>query len=115
MTPDIVERVFEPFFTTKEIGKGTGLGLSQVYGFVTQSGGHIDIESTPSKGTRVIMLLPAQEHGEDAVESGDETARPARDSAGTVLIVEDDPAVLRGRQRHLRQPGLRRCHCHGRP
>jgi PAS domain S-box-containing protein len=93
MTPDIVDRVFEPFFTTKEIGKGTGLGLSQVYGFVTQSGGHIDIESTPDKGTRVIMLLPAQEHGEDAVESGDEAERPARDSAGTVLIVEDDPAV----------------------
>jgi PAS domain S-box-containing protein len=94
MTPDIVNRVFEPFFTTKEIGKGTGLGLSQVYGFVTQSGGHIKVDSTPGQGTRVTMLLPAQENGEDVPKEENETERPARDSAGTVLIVEDEPAVL---------------------
>jgi PAS domain S-box-containing protein len=94
MTPDIVNRVFEPFFTTKEIGKGTGLGLSQVYGFVTQSGGTIKIDSTPDQGTRVTMLLPAQESGDEEAEEDIETERPARDSAGTVLIVEDEPAVL---------------------
>jgi PAS domain S-box-containing protein len=94
MTPDIVNRVFEPFFTTKEIGKGTGLGLSQVYGFVTQSGGTIKIDSTPDQGTRVTMLLPAQESGGEEAEEEIETERPARDSAGTVLIVEDEPAVL---------------------
>jgi PAS domain S-box-containing protein len=94
MTPDIVNRVFEPFFTTKEIGKGTGLGLSQVYGFVTQSGGTIKIDSTPDQGTRVTMLLPAQESGDEEAEEEIETERPARDSAGTVLIVEDEPAVL---------------------
>jgi PAS domain S-box-containing protein len=94
MTPEIVSRVFEPFFTTKEIGKGTGLGLSQVYGFVTQSGGHIKVDSTPGEGTKVTMLLPAQETGIETSEEEDETERPARDSAGTVLIVEDEPAVL---------------------
>ncbi|MEE1610234.1 hybrid sensor histidine kinase/response regulator [Microvirga sp. CF3016] len=94
MTPDIVNRVFEPFFTTKEIGKGTGLGLSQVYGFVTQSGGTIKVESTPGQGTRVTMLLPAQENGDHVSEEETEMERPARDSAGTVLIVEDEPAVL---------------------
>jgi PAS domain S-box-containing protein len=94
MTPDIVSRVFEPFFTTKEIGKGTGLGLSQVYGFATQSGGTIKIDSTPGQGTKVIMLLPAQEGGDETPEEESETERPARDSAGTVLIVEDEPAVL---------------------
>ncbi|WP_262272931.1 hybrid sensor histidine kinase/response regulator [Microvirga yunnanensis] len=94
MTPDIVDRVFEPFFTTKEIGKGTGLGLSQVYGFVTQSGGAIRIDSTPGQGTKLTMLLPAQENGDETSDEEDETERPARDSAGTVLIVEDEPAVL---------------------
>jgi PAS domain S-box-containing protein len=94
MAPETVSRVFEPFFTTKELGKGTGLGLSQVYGFVTQSGGHIKIDSTPGQGTKVTMLLPAQETGDEASEEDGETERPVRDSAGTVLIVEDEPAVL---------------------
>jgi PAS domain S-box-containing protein len=94
MAPEVLDRVFEPFFTTKEIGKGTGLGLSQVYGFVTQSGGHIKVDSIPDQGTKVTMLLPAQENGEEAVEDEDETLRSAQESAGTVLIVEDEPAVL---------------------
>ncbi|EIM26112.1 hybrid sensor histidine kinase/response regulator [Microvirga lotononidis] len=93
MSPDVVSRVFEPFFTTKEIGKGTGLGLSQVYGFVTQSGGHIKVDSTPGQGTKVTMLLPAQESEEDVPVEDEGSERPVRDSAGTVLIVEDEPAV----------------------
>jgi PAS domain S-box-containing protein len=94
MPPDVLNRIFEPFFTTKEVGKGTGLGLSQVYGFVNQSGGHVRVESTPGQGTKVTMLLPAQENGDEASDEEGEAERPARDSAGTVLIVEDEPAVL---------------------
>jgi len=95
MPPDVVSKVFEPFFTTKEVGKGTGLGLSQVYGFITQSGGHIEVDSTPGEGTKVTMLFPAQEgEGEAGEEDSSEGPRPARESAGTVLIVEDEPAVL---------------------
>lgn len=56
---DLLGRVFEPFFTTKEIGKGSGLGLSQVFGFVRQSRGHVDIDSKPEAGTRVTLYLPA--------------------------------------------------------
>jgi CheY-like chemotaxis protein len=95
MPPEVVSRIFEPFFTTKEVGKGTGLGLSQVYGFVNQSGGRIDVDSTPGRGTKFTMLLPAQEGEEDVPEEQNaDAARPARETAGTVLIVEDEPAVL---------------------
>jgi len=58
MDADTVAQVFDPFFTTKAIGKGTGLGLSQVYGFITQSNGTIDIDSRPGEGTRVRIALP---------------------------------------------------------
>lgn len=58
MGKEILAQVFEPFFTTKGEGEGTGLGLSQVYGFVTQSGGHIGIESEVGTGTAVHLYLP---------------------------------------------------------
>lgn len=58
MTKDVLTQVFEPFFTTKGDGEGTGLGLSQVYGFVSQSGGHIQIESEVGNGTSVHLFLP---------------------------------------------------------
>lgn len=58
MTKEVLAQVFEPFFTTKGEGQGTGLGLSQVYGFISQSGGHVRIESEAGKGTSVHLLLP---------------------------------------------------------
>lgn len=58
MSKDALSRAFEPFFTTKDPGKGTGLGLSQVHGFVSQSGGHVRIDSQVGKGTSVHLLLP---------------------------------------------------------
>jgi signal transduction histidine kinase len=58
MTPDNLSHAFEPFFTTKAAGEGTGLGLSQVYGFVKQSNGHVDIQSAAGSGTTIRIYLP---------------------------------------------------------
>ena len=58
MPQEVLERVFEPFFTTKAEGKGTGLGLAMAYGFVKESGGHIQIDSKVGSGTTIGMFLP---------------------------------------------------------
>jgi signal transduction histidine kinase len=90
MPAHVREKVFEPFFTTKEPGKGTGLGLSMVYGFVTQSGGHIRIDSEEGRGTTIRLYLPpAQGAAEQAAKRG----APATGGHETILVVEDDALV----------------------
>ena len=92
MTKEVLDRVFEPFFTTKEAGQGTGLGLAQVYGFVKQSGGHVEIESEPGKGTTVRLFLPRLA-GKSPVEQAPERPAFLLDAAPTILLVEDDHDV----------------------
>ncbi len=92
MSASVLERVFDPFFTTKEVGKGTGLGLSQVYGFVTQSGGHISIDSAKGDGTAVWIYLPTTDH-EPRRSAGDPENRFVHRTGGMVLIVEDEAGV----------------------
>jgi signal transduction histidine kinase len=86
--------VFEPFFTTKDTGKGSGLGLSQVYGFAKESGGHVKIYSELGVGTTVKLYLPRS--AEPPAATVRHSVVPLRTTAGgeTVLVVEDDEAVL---------------------
>jgi CheY-like chemotaxis protein len=93
MTAPTLKRVFEPFFTTKDVGKGSGLGLSMVYGFVKQSGGHIDITSSPNQGTTVHMYFPRTHARSEALPIATHATPELPRGDETVLVVEDNPEV----------------------
>ncbi|MFC7301697.1 PAS domain S-box protein [Cognatiluteimonas weifangensis] len=94
MTPETLAHAVEPFFTTKGQGRGTGLGLSMIYGFVKQSGGHVQIDSRLGYGTRVELYLPVLRAGDAAptAEPAGATA-PAPGHGESVLVVEDEVEV----------------------
>jgi CheY-like chemotaxis protein len=91
MSAEVRERAFEPFFSTKGVGKGTGLGLSMAYGFVKQSGGHIEIESEPGQGTTVTVLLPRTV--EAAVDKPAPQGAAVVGGTETILVVDDEIAI----------------------
>ena len=103
MTPETAERAFDPFFTTKPKGRGTGLGLATVYGIVTGSGGHIEIESHLQEGTTITMHLPSAEPDKPAAEAA---TGPLDESNGmTVVVVEDEDAIRTLTRRILSRQG----------
>lgn len=104
MTPEVRSRIFEPFFTTKPAGRGTGLGLSTILGIVKQSGGEIDVESEPGKGSAFSIYLPL------AVAEEKQAEKPGKKPASlsgteTILLVEDDRMLRRLGERLLRESG----------
>ncbi|MDQ1079452.1 ATP-binding protein [Pseudoroseomonas cervicalis] len=94
MSPEVLSRAFDPFFTTKPLGQGTGLGLSMIYGFVQQSGGHVQISSEPGRGTTVRLALPRHQ-GPEELEPEAEMAQGAdpADTQKVILVVDDEPSV----------------------
>lgn len=106
MSRELLSHIFEPFFTTKDPGKGTGLGLSTVYGILKQSGGSIWVYSEPGKGTTFKVYLPRADKPVDWSPRSRATPDGAsRDGDETILLVEDEPAVLRLAARVLASRG----------
>jgi PAS domain S-box-containing protein len=103
MSRDVLDHLFEPFFTTKQLGRGTGLGLATVHGIVSQNGGFIDVASELGRGTTFAIYLPRQAGvGADARA----VARVADDRGDeTILVVEDEAALLRLEARTLEALG----------
>jgi two-component system cell cycle sensor histidine kinase/response regulator CckA len=86
------DRIFEPFFTTKGSGRRAGLGLTAAYGIVEGHGGFIDFESTQEIGTSFHVYLKTSLKEKDEPQAFDHQTTRAR---GTVLLVDDDPMILR--------------------
>ena len=106
MPPEIESHIFEPFYTTKQEGKGTGLGLSMVFGFMKQSGGHINVYSEVGIGTTIRLFLQRADAG--AAASGAVVhAAVVRGSGETVLAVEDNVSLRRVVVRQLTELGYR--------
>ena len=85
--------IFEPFFTTKGPGKGTGLGLATVYGVAKQSGGGVIVDSEPGKGSTFKIFLPQTQESMVA-PTPRETSEKGSMGTGTILLVEDEEALL---------------------
>ena len=105
--PNVISQIFEPFFTTKEPGKGTGLGLSMVFGFMKQSGGHINVYSEVGDGTTFRLYLPRGRTEDLLTEAGPQTATTVARGNESVLVVEDNDAMRRVVRRQLAELGYR--------
>ncbi len=111
MSEAVLARAFEPFFTTKEAGRGTGLGLATVHGFAYQSGGAVALQSAPGVGTTVTLYLPAAQGAAPAAGALPSSRDASMPRGLSVLLVEDEPEVLRVVQAFLSGWGCRVVTC----
>ncbi|MBU1566076.1 MAG: response regulator, partial [Proteobacteria bacterium] len=106
MDRDILGKIFEPFFTTKGAGQGTGLGLATVYGIIRQNNGVIDVYSEPGKGTTFKIFLP-RHTGQMVGKTEQKIVRIEAGHGELVLIVEDEPTILRLTRKIMEEAGYR--------
>ncbi len=104
MEKDTLDNLFEPFFTTKEVGKGTGLGLATVYGIVKQNNGFINVYSEPGQGSTLKIYLPRLAASEGPDRHVPEK-KPVVGGTETILLVEDEPSILRMARMMLERNG----------
>lgn len=104
MSADVLDRIFEPFFTTKRFGEGSGLGLSMVYGFVSQSGGHITVDSKVGCGTTIKLYLPQAEPAETDQDIPINAER-SKGEGDVVMIVEGDDRLRKTTVKVLQKQG----------
>ena len=106
MTKDIQEHIFEPFYTTKSFAKGTGLGLATVYGIMKQNHGFITVTSEVKKGSIFTLFFPKSAEAEkDRPEPLSEKHEEAASGSETILLVEDEPVILKTTRTRLEQLG----------
>ncbi|MGL4859736.1 MAG: ATP-binding protein [Enterobacteriaceae bacterium] len=110
ISPEIKSQVFEPFFTTKRIGEGSGMGLATVYGFMRQSGGSVQLESEPGKGTLVRLQLPRSLLAPVVAPAVSEpkSVQPSsqQPSHQLVLVLEDEEGVRQTLCEQLHRAGF---------
>jgi CheY-like chemotaxis protein len=95
MDRHVLANLFEPFFTTKDVGEGTGLGLATVYGIVQQNKGFLTVDSTPEQGSTFTVYLPRHTGAKASRNLSPHLQEPEATGDETILVVEDEPAILR--------------------
>jgi PAS domain S-box-containing protein len=106
LTPELKHKIFTPFFTTKDPGRGTGLGLSSVQNIVTQNNGFITVQSESGEGTTFKIFLPRiPGKADDMVKQ--EMEKVSVRGSETVLLVEEEPPLLKMTETILKTQGYR--------
>lgn len=105
MGQETMKRMYDAFFTTKEIGKGTGLGLAIVYAVVDSHRGHISCYSEPGKGTTFRVYLPVHTSENNCAEKLPNADAGIRGGSESILIVDDEPDILKAAREILEQYG----------